>query len=95
MNESRYPIAESAASPLFSVSLKIEPKDCCVGVSPGAWPGPLAKLARERFGKFLKPEELALMDEDMAFVESRGGRLRGYKLANGDEPVVDFRVVRK
>ena len=39
--------------------------------------------------------ELALMDDDMAFVETRGGRLRGYKLANGEEPVVDFRVLRK
>ncbi len=62
---------------------------------PEKKPEGLARLARERFGKFLTSEELALMDEDMAFVESRGGRLRGYRLANGEESVVDFRVVRK
>lgn len=58
-------------------------------------PEGLAKLARERYGKFLTSEELALMDDDMAFVESRSGRLRGYKLANGEEPAADFRVVRR
>ena len=63
--------------------------------APEKKPEGLAKLARERFGKFLTPDELALMDDDMAFVETRGGRLRGYKLANGEEPVVDFRVLRK
>jgi hypothetical protein len=63
--------------------------------APEKKPEGLAKLARERFAKFLTPDELALMDDDMAFVETRGGRLRGYKLANGEEPVVDFRVVRK
>jgi len=58
-------------------------------------PGTLAKLARERYGKFLTEEELALMDEDMASLERRSARLRGYKLANGEEPAVDFSAVRR
>jgi hypothetical protein len=57
-------------------------------------PGPLAKLARERYGKFLTEEEMALMDEDMQGLERRSARLRGYKLGNGEEPAVDFVVVR-
>jgi len=54
----------------------------------------LARIARERYGKFLSEEERALMDDDMAFVESRSSRLRGFRLANGEEPAVDFRVDR-
>ena len=87
--------AAGAISALAALPLPAQTPGPTPTPGPEKKPGPLAKLARERFGKFLKPEELALMDEDMAFVESRGGRLRGYKLANGDEPVVDFRVVRK
>jgi hypothetical protein len=64
--------------------------------TPGAKkePGTLAKLARERYGKFLTEEERALMDDDMEALERRSARLRGYKLANGEEPAVDFTVVR-
>src|SRR5213594_2013689 len=58
-------------------------------------PGPLAKLARERYGKFLTEEEMALMDDDMDSLEKRSARLRGYKLGNGEEPAVDFVVVRR
>ena len=58
-------------------------------------PGTLAKLARERYGKFLTEEEMALMDDDMEGLERRGARLRGFKLGNGEEPAVDFVVVRR
>jgi hypothetical protein len=58
-------------------------------------PGSLAKMARERYGKFLTEEEMALMDEDMEGLERRSARLRGYKLGNGEEPAVDFVVVRR
>ena len=58
-------------------------------------PGTLAKLARERYGKFLTEEEMALMDDDMEGLERRSARLRGYKLGNGEEPAVDFVVVRR
>jgi hypothetical protein len=34
------------------------------------------------------------MDEDMAFVETRGTRLRKFRLENGEEPTLDFRVNR-
>jgi hypothetical protein len=63
--------------------------------TPEKKPEGLAKLARERYGKFLTSDEVALMDDDMAFVETRSGRLRGYKLDNSEEPVVDFRLIRK
>jgi hypothetical protein len=56
-------------------------------------PGTLAKLARERYGKFL-PEEQTLLDEDMESLERRSERLRKFKLANGEEPAVDFTAVR-
>jgi hypothetical protein len=58
-------------------------------------PGTLAKLARERYGKFLTEEEQRLMDDDMDALESRSKRLRGYKLANGEEPAVDFTADRR
>jgi hypothetical protein len=54
-----------------------------------------AKLARERYGKFLTEDELPLLDEDMAGLERRSARLRGYKLANSEEPAVDFSAERR
>jgi hypothetical protein len=63
--------------------------------APEKKPGALARLARERYGKFLSEEELALMDDDMDSIERRSTRLRGFKLANGDEPAVDFRLARR
>lgn len=63
--------------------------------SPDKEPGTLAKLARERYGKFLTPEEQALLDEDMQALERRSSRLRAIKLANGEEPAVDFAAVRR
>lgn len=54
----------------------------------------LAKLARERYGKYLTGEELPLLDEDMASLERRSARLRAYKLANSEEPAVDFPAER-
>ena len=87
--------AAGAISALAALPLPAQTPTPTPTPAPEKKPEGLAKLARERFGKFLTPDELALMDDDMAFVETRGGRLRGYKLANGEEPVVDFRVVRK
>jgi TAT (twin-arginine translocation) pathway signal sequence len=63
--------------------------------APDTGPGPLAKLARERYGKFLAPDELVLLDQDMAGLERRSARLRAYKLTNADEPAVDFPVTRQ
>ena len=87
--------AAGAISALVALPLPAQTPTPTPTPVPEKKPEGLAKLARERFGKFLTPDELALMDDDMAFVETRGGRLRGYKLANGEEPVVDFRVLRK
>lgn len=64
------------------------------GPPPAKPPDLLAKLARERYGKFLTEEELPLLDEDMAVLERRSARLRGYKLANAEEPAVDFSAQR-
>jgi hypothetical protein len=63
--------------------------------TPKKEPGTLAKLARERYGKFVTEEELALMDDDMEALERRSARLRGYKLGNGEEPAVDFAAARR
>jgi len=87
--------AAGAISALAALPLPAQTPTPTPTPAPEKKPEGLAKLARERFGKFLTPDELALMDDDMAFVETRSGRLRGYKLANGEEPVVDFRVLRK
>ena len=54
----------------------------------------LAKLARERYGKFLTAEELTMLDERIAGIERRSARLRALKLANGDEPATEFRARR-
>ena len=59
-----------------------------------AEPGPLARAARERFGKFLAPEELKMLDDEMAAIERRGARLKEVLLKNGEEPAADFRVNR-
>jgi len=61
---------------------------------PAASPGPLARAARERFGKYLTPDELVMLDEEMAGIDRRGARLRAVPLANGEEPSTDFRVLR-
>jgi len=71
---------------------------------PGATPTPapapaknpegLARVARDRYGKFLTEDEMARMDEDMAFLDTRSARLRALRLENGEEPAVDFRVSR-
>ena len=87
--------AAGAISALAALPLPAQTPTPTPTPAPEKKPEGLAKLARERYGKFLTPGELALMDDDMAFVETRAVRLRGYKLANGEEPVVDFRVVRK
>jgi hypothetical protein len=58
-------------------------------------PDLLAKLARERYGKFLTEDELPLLDEDMAGLERRSARLRAYKLENSEEPAVDFAAERR
>ena len=54
----------------------------------------LAKLARERYGKFLTTDELTLLDERIAAIERRSARLRAVKLANSDEPATEFRARR-
>ena len=55
----------------------------------------LAKLARERYGKFLSAEELPVLDERIAALERRGVRLRAVKLANGEEPAAQFHAGRR
>jgi len=63
--------------------------------APAKPPDLFAKLARERYGKFLTEDELPLLDEDMAGLERRSARLRGYKLANSEEPAVNFSAERR
>jgi hypothetical protein len=54
----------------------------------------LARLARERYGKFLSPEELTLLDDRCAAIERRSQRLRAVRLTNSDEPAAEFRAGR-
>ena len=90
--------AAGAISALASVPLAAQIR--APNPSPTPTPAParppdlLAKLARERYGKFLTEDELPLLDEDMAGLERRSARLRGFKLANSEEPAVDFLAVR-
>jgi hypothetical protein len=102
MPKTRRAILKAAAglSALAALPLPAQTATPAPGPSPTPTPGkkapgPLAKLARERYGKFLTEEELALMDDDMDGLERRSARLRGYKLGNGEEPAVDFVVVRR
>jgi len=61
---------------------------------PAKKPDGLARVARDRYGKFLTEDEMARMDEDMAFLDTRSARLRALRLENGEEPALDFRVNR-
>ncbi len=62
--------------------------------APAAKESGLARLARERYGKYLGEEELKMLDEEMASLERRSGRLRGISLKNWEEPATDFQVRR-
>ncbi len=66
------------------------------GSAPTPKPSPdgLARLARERYGKFLNEKQLTLLDEKIAAVEMNSKRLQSVKLSNGNEPTTDFRAVR-
>jgi hypothetical protein len=88
--------AAGAISALATVPLPAQtPTPTPAPPAPAAMPPDLlAKLARERYGKFLTEEELPLLDEDMAGLERRSARLRAYKLANSEEPAVDFSARR-
>ena len=91
--------AAGAISALATVSLPAQTATPTPAPTPAPPPPKstdlLAKLARERYGKFLTAEELPLRDEDMAGLERRSARLRGYKLANSEEPAVDFSAERR
>ena len=62
--------------------------------APAKKPDGLARVARERYGRFLTEDEMARMDEDMAFLDTRSARLRALRLENGEEPAPDFRTSR-
>ena len=84
-------ISALATVPLPAQTATPTPNPAAPAAKP---PDLLAKLARERYGKFLTEEELPLLDEDMAGLERRSARLRAYKLANSEEPAVDFSAER-
>ena len=54
----------------------------------------LVQLARERYGRFLSPDELPMLDDRIRALERRGARLRAVRLANGEEPAVSFKAGR-
>jgi hypothetical protein len=88
-------ISALAALPLPAQTPSPAPPAPTPTPAPKKEPGTLAKLARERYGKFLTEEELTLLDDDMESLERRSVRLRGYKLGNGEEPAVDFAALRR
>jgi hypothetical protein len=92
--------AAGAISALAALPLPAQTATPAPGPSPTPTPGrkepgAFARLARERYGKFLTEEEMGFMDDDMEALERRSARLRGYKLANSEEPAVDFVAVRR
>ena len=88
-------ISALAALPLPAQTPSPAPPGTTPTPAPKKEPGTLAKLARERYGRFLTEEERALLDDDMESLERRSARLRGYKLGNGEEPAVDFAALRR
>jgi hypothetical protein len=100
MPRTRRAILKSAAALSALAALPLPAQTPPAAVSPTPTPAPektptLAKLARERYGKFLTEEELTLLDDDMEGLERRSGRLRAFKLSNAEEPAVDFAAVRR
>jgi hypothetical protein len=87
-------ISALAALPLPAQTLTPAPGPSPTPTPAKKAPGTFAKLARERYGKFLTEEEMVLMDEDMDGLERRSTRLRAFKLGNGEEPAVDFAARR-
>lgn len=87
--------AEGPATPAPSAALPASPSPT---PTPAASADPraqaLARLARERYGRFLTAEELTVLDERVAGVERRSARLRAWKLVNADEPATRFRAAR-
>jgi hypothetical protein len=80
-----------SAVPLSALALGKKPTEA----KPPAPADGLTRLARERYGKFLTTNQLAALDERMGSLSQTSERLRAFKLANGDEPACDFRVVRR
>jgi hypothetical protein len=101
MPRTRRAILKSAAALSALAALPLPAQTSPAAVSPTPTPAPekkpgtLAKLARERYGKFLTEEELTHLDDDMEGLERRSGRLRAFKLSNPEEPAVDFAAVRR
>lgn len=83
-------------SRLAPASAPTEPATPTPSPSPTPAPGAeaLARGAQERYGKFLTAEERKALDERLANLERRSGRLRAIRLANAEEPATEFRVVR-
>lgn len=95
--------AAAAISRPFAARGQTTPAAPRTPAAPGPSPTPappdpkaeaLAKLARERYGKFLSAEELTMLDERCAGIERRSQRLRAVRLSNGDEPAAEFRAGR-
>ncbi|MGH9364641.1 MAG: hypothetical protein ACRD1B_05170 [Thermoanaerobaculia bacterium] len=105
MKSTRRAILRGAAAPFLVAPFAAGRRAGAAEPTPVASPTPsptpspaaeaLARAARERYGKFLTEEEQKLLDERIAGLERRSGRLRTFKLQNGEEPVTDFRAVRR
>ena len=100
MAKTRRAILKAAGALSALAALPVPAQTPPPGATPTPAPAPaknpegLARVARDRYGKFLTEDEMARMDEDMAFLDTRSARLRALRLENGEEPAVDFRVSR-
>ncbi len=90
--------AAAAAARPFTAGAQISPPPAPPLTPTPAPPDPkaeaLVQLARERYGRFLSPEELPMLDDRVRALERRGVRLRALRLANGEEPAASFRAGR-
>jgi hypothetical protein len=84
----------AAAQDAGKVAPQSRPPDAGSAPAPAPPSEALARLARDRFGKFMDDAQLKLLDERLANAESRSVKLRSFKLNNADEPAVEFRAVR-
>ena len=78
------PAKEAAATPASLPSPTPSPSPTPQPPSPVV--DAYVEVARARFGKFVTPEQMTKIKEDLEGNVRAADRLRNYKLENGDEP---------
>jgi hypothetical protein len=90
--------AAAAAARPFTAGAQTSPTPAPPLTPTPAPPDPkaeaLVQLARERYGRFLSPEEIPMLEDRVRALERRGARLRAVRLSNGEEPAASFKAGR-